>query len=101
PEALPEIAEQPFEGMLQEVWRTGIDNIGNAIPAELFVDGKLQLYYFDYAYLAVKDEFGNVYAIYHTARDVTEKVNNLEELKLAREKEEALKREQALNEALA
>ncbi|MBG6234324.1 PAS domain S-box-containing protein [Pedobacter sp. CAN_A7] len=101
PEALPEIAEQPFEGMLQEVWRTGIDNIGHAIPAELFVNGKLQLYYFDYAYLAVKDESGEVYAIFHTARDVTEKVNNQEELKAAREKEEILKREQALNEALA
>jgi PAS domain S-box-containing protein len=101
PEALPEIAEQPFEGMLRQVWRTGVDNIGSAIPAELLVQGKLQLYYFDYAYKAVKDEFGQVYAIIHTARDVTEKVNNLEELKAAREKEEILKREQALNEALA
>ncbi|MFD2286703.1 PAS domain-containing protein [Pedobacter petrophilus] len=100
-EALPEIEDQPFLGMLQEVWRTGIDNVGTAIPAELLVDGKLQHYYFDYAYRAVKDENGQVYAIFHTARDVTEKVNDREELKVAREREELLEREQALNEELA
>lgn len=100
-EALPEISEQPFVAMLQQVWRTGIDNIGQAIPAELLVDGRLQLYYFDYAYLAIKDEQGSVYAIMHTAKDVTEKVQDQQELKLAREREELLEREQALNEELA
>lgn len=73
-EALPEIANQPFSKMLQEVWRTGIDDIGEAIPAELVVDGKLQLFYFDYAYRAVKNSAGAVYAILETARDVTETV---------------------------
>jgi len=100
-EALPEIEDQPFLGMLQEVWKTGIDNVGTAIPADLLIDGKLQRYYFDYAYRAVKDENGQVYAIFHTARDVTEKVNDREELKVAREREELLKREQVLNEELA
>ena len=100
-EALPEIEDQPFLGMLQEVWKTGIDNVGTAIPADLLIDGKLQRYYFDYAYRAVKDENGKVYAIFHTARDVTEKVNDREELKVAREREELLKREQVLNEELA
>ncbi|WP_432708191.1 PAS domain-containing protein [Pedobacter sp.] len=101
PEALPELAEQPFEGLLRGVWQTGEDNIGNAIPAKLLVDGELKLFYYDFVYHAVKDEFGIVYAIYHTARDVTEKVINQEELSAAREKEEILKREQTLNEALA
>ncbi|MEJ2880511.1 ATP-binding protein [Pedobacter sp. GR22-6] len=99
--ALPEISDQPFVEMLQEVWNTGIDNVGEAIPAELFVDGKLQLYYFDYAYLAIKDEKDEVYAIMHTAKDVTEKVYNEEALEKAREKEALLLREQALNEELA
>jgi PAS domain S-box-containing protein len=73
-EALPEIANQPFSKMLQKVWRTGIDDIGEAIAAELVVDGKLQLFYFDYAYRAVKNSAGEVYAILETARDVTETV---------------------------
>jgi PAS domain S-box-containing protein len=60
--------------MLQKVWRTGIDDIGEAIAAELVVDGKLQLFYFDYAYRAVKNSAGEVYAILETARDVTETV---------------------------
>jgi len=79
-EALPEIANQPFVEMLQGVWRSGIDDIGDAIPAELIVDGKLQLYYFDYAYLAVKNSAGAVYAIYHTATDVTETVRGRQAL---------------------
>lgn len=42
-DALPEIANQPFLKMLQHVWRSGIDDVGEAIPAELVVDGKLQV----------------------------------------------------------
>ena len=100
-DALPEIANQPFLRMLQEVWRSGIDDVGEAIPAELIVEGKLQLYYFDYAYRAVKNSEGAVYAIYHTASDVTEQVNSREELERARAQEGLLEREQALNEELA
>jgi len=100
-EALPEISNQPFVAMLKEVWNTGVDNVGKAIPAELFVDGRLQQYYFDYSYLAVKDENGKVYAIYHTAKDVTQKVLDRKELEEARERQELLEREQRLNEELA
>lgn len=100
-EALPEISNQPFVGMLQEVWNNGVDNIGKAIAAELIVDGKLQLYYFDYSYIAVKDAQGTVYAIYHTAKDVTREVLDQRELQVARKREELLEREQAMNEELA
>lgn len=100
-QALPEISNQPFVRMLQQVWKTGIDDIGKAILANLVIDGKLQRFYFDYEYLAIKDESGEVYAIMHTATDVTEKTINRETLALAREKEEMLMREQALNEELA
>ncbi|MDQ1096766.1 MULTISPECIES: PAS domain-containing sensor histidine kinase [Chryseobacterium] len=100
-EALPEISNQPFVGMLKEVWNTGVDNIGKAIPAELMVGGKLQLFYFDYSYVAVKNEEGAVYAIYHTAKDVTQEVLDQEELQVARKREELLEIEQTLNEELA
>jgi len=79
-DALPEIADQPFLQMLQEVWRTGVDDVGEAIPAKLVVDGRLQLFYFDYAYRAVKNPDGEVYAILQIATDVTEKVNSRQEL---------------------
>lgn len=100
-QALPEISNQPFVMMLQQVWNTGINDVGKGIPADLFVDGKLQRFYFDYEYLAIKNELGEVYAILHTATDVTEKTLNREALALAIEKELMLKREKALNEELA
>ncbi len=100
-EALPEIEKQPFVKMLQQVWRSGIDDVGEAIPAELIIDGRLQLYYFDYAYRAVKNNEGAVYAIFHTAKDVTEKINSRQKLELAKQQEQRFEREQALNEALA
>lgn len=100
-EALPEIKDQPFVSMLQAVWRTGIDDIGKAIPAELMIDGVLKRFYFDYSYIAIKDAAGAVYAILHTAKDVTDKILNIEILQYAHENEEALRKEQVLNEELA
>jgi PAS domain S-box-containing protein len=99
-EALPEIGNQPFEEMLRQVWITGIDDVGEAILADLVVDGKLQRFYFDYAYRAIKDDQGQVYAIMHTAHDVTEMVENRELVESAKEKDTMLKREQMLNEEL-
>jgi PAS domain S-box-containing protein len=100
-EALPEISDQPFLEMLQRVWKTGVDDIGKAIPAELFLDGRKQLFYFDYQYRAVRDGEGTIYCILHTATDVTEKINNRELIEKAVEREVLLQREQALNEELA
>lgn len=99
--AVPELQGQPFIAMLQEVLRTGIVNSGNAVAAELFIDGKLQTFYYDYEYRPIKNEKGETYCILHTANDVTELVHNREALGLARKKEEILEREQALNEELA
>lgn len=64
--------------MLQQVWLTGVDDVGEEIPAELVVDGRLQRYYFDYEYRAIRNNQGEVYAIMHTAMDVTERVKNKE-----------------------
>jgi len=100
-EALPEIANQPFLQMLQQVWKTGTDDVGEGVPAELVVDGSLQLFFLDYAYRAIKNDKGEVYAILHTATDVTTKINNKQELERARDRAELLEREQALNEELS
>lgn len=100
-EALPEIKNQPFMQMLRNVLNTGIDDIGTAIPAELLVGGKLQLFYFDYEYRAVKDKDGQTYCILHTAEDVTGRELNKQALQKAQEQEIALEKEQVLNEQLA
>lgn len=99
--AVPELQGQPFIGLLQEVLRTGITNSGTGIAAELMINGELQTFYYDYEYRPIKNENGETYCILHTANDVTELVNNRHALDLARIKEEAFEREQALNEELA
>jgi PAS domain S-box-containing protein len=100
-EALPEIKDQPFVEMLRAVLTTGIDDIGEGIKADLEVDGRLQTFYFDYEYRAVKNDRGEVYAILHTATDVTERVIGKEAIQDAKLKEEQLQREQMLNEELS
>ena len=100
-EAMPELAGQPFVGMFARVWREGITISGSDTPAEIRVDGKLDTYYFDFEYRAVKDENGRVIAVLHTATDVTERYLNRRELEEASLNRQLLIREQSLNEQLA
>lgn len=93
-EALPELKDQEFPGLLRRVLASGITYKGISAPAELYVNGKQTLSYFDFVYRAVKNEAGQVYCILHTTTDVTEKVlnrNTIQESKI---------REQNLNEEL-
>lgn len=98
---IPELKGQPFIKQLQSVWLTGNTVTGTGIPAELPWNGKLQIRYYDYEYRAIKHPSGEVYCILHTATDVTDRVLGLEAQQREREKQEALDREQALNEELA
>jgi PAS domain S-box-containing protein len=99
--ALPELAGQPFIEILQKVWRSGITYRAREESAVLFIDGKLQTYYFDFVYEALKDDQDKVYCILHTASDVTERVLNRTVLSDAAQSQEALLREQEVNEELA
>lgn len=99
-EAMPELSGQPFLEMFAKVWREGITIKGNDTPAEIVVDGVLNIYYFDFEYRAVKDNRGQVTAILHTATDVTERFLNRRELEEASQNRELLIREQSLNEQL-
>lgn len=100
-EAMPELRDQPFLEMFARVWRQGITIKGSDTAAELLVDGRLETFYFDFEYRAVKDGTGQVIGILHTATDVTERVLNRLELQQAVQNRELLQREQSLNEELA
>lgn len=100
-EALPEIKNQPFMAMLKAVMLTGITDAGEAIRADLVVGGILQTFYYDYEYRAVKDADGKIYAVLHTAKDVTDLVKQRETVNLLKSKEEQFLREQELNEELS
>ncbi len=94
-EAVPELKLQPFVNLLKEVWRTGGTYKAKDTAAVLKVEGKMQVFYFDFVCRAVKDSAGKVYCILHTAVNVTEQYNNRQAIR------DAGKKEQALNEELA
>lgn len=92
--AIPEMKGQPFTQILKDVWETG--KIYEAIDtrATLEIDGKMVTSYFDFTYQPIFDKEGNVYCIYHTAADVTARVQAWD---LVHEKEEY---EQHINDEL-
>ncbi len=100
-DALPELKGQPFIEMFKRVWNEGITISGTDTPADLIVDGELRTVYFDFEYRAIKNAEGKTICILHTATDITDRFLGKQALEHALEKEEALQREQALNEELA
>ncbi|WP_129714038.1 PAS domain-containing protein [Pedobacter sp. SYP-B3415] len=74
-EAVPELAEQVFIGLLKNVWRTGETYSGSQMPATLLRNGLPTQRYFDFEYRAVKDHAGKTRCILHTATDVTDGVH--------------------------
>ncbi|KRT17415.1 hypothetical protein ASU31_07030 [Pedobacter ginsenosidimutans] len=100
-DALPELKGQPFIEMFRKVWLEGLVISGKDTAADLVVDGKLQTFYFDFEYRAIKNDAGKTICILHTAIDVSERVLRQQAVEQALEREEALQREQTLNEELA
>lgn len=100
-EALPELKGQPFIDMFKRVWNEGLTIKGSDTAATLNIDGILKTFYFDFEYRAIKNKAGDVICILHTAIDVTDRFLKQEAERLSTEKQEALEREQALNEELA
>jgi len=74
-DALPELKEQPFLQLLNEVYQTGVPYIAKEDKVHLTNKGVLQTYYFDFIYKPLKDSNGKVWAILNNATDVTELVN--------------------------
>ncbi len=99
--AVPELVGQPFIQQMRDVITTGHNFLGQNVPAQLQIDGRLQTRYYNYEYRALKNANGQIYAMLHTATDVTEKV--LGEQAIAHEQQHLLNiaNEQALNEELA
>jgi len=81
-DAVPELRNQPYLNILDDVFTKGIVHTDYESPAELHRNGVLGTYYFDFTYKPLFNSEGEVYAILEMAVDVTEKVNakrNLQE----------------------
>lgn len=93
--ALPELEGQPFISLFEKVWDEGITITGTDTPADLYVDGQLQTFYFDFEYRAIKDGKNRTYCILHTATDVTARF-------IAQQREQSMAEElRTMNEELS
>lgn len=74
-EALPELADQPFPGLLTRVLGTGEPYTGREVLARLArtTGGPLEDRYFDFSYIPIEDASGAPYGVYVHAVDVTDR----------------------------
>ena len=84
-EALPELEGQPFLGILDEVFTTGIPYEAKAVRADLVIDGVLETHYFDFTYKPLRNAAGEVFAIMNMAVAVTEQVLSRQNLEASQQ----------------
>ena len=73
-EVFPELRGQPFPSYFNAVYTTGISYTGVEEKTDLIINGKLQTFYFNFTYKALRDKEGNIYGIHDTVIDVTRQV---------------------------
>jgi PAS domain S-box-containing protein len=73
-EALPEITEQGFDRLLQQVYSSGVPFNGSEVPVQLMRFGKPEIVYLNFIYQPLKNENGQTEGIIGAGIDVTEQV---------------------------
>lgn len=73
-EVLPELTDQPFPRLLDEVFTTGKPYYGKEEKAVIIKDGIPQEIYYHYAYQAIQEPNGPVTGVNIMATDITEQV---------------------------
>ncbi|MDB5252936.1 MAG: hypothetical protein JWP27_2105, partial [Flaviaesturariibacter sp.] len=73
-DVLPELDNQSIFSQLDEVFTSGVAFHAKYQRVDLFVDGALRPYYFNYSFTPVFDADGQVYGVMNTAADVTDLV---------------------------
>ena len=71
-EVLPELDNQEIFGQLHEVYDTGIPYHARNRRVDLFVDGKMQSFYFNYSFTPIYDAAGKIYGVMNTAAETTD-----------------------------
>lgn len=93
--AIPELEDQPFLAILQEVWRTGKSYSVTEAPARLIKNGVQVTDYFDYEYRALLDQNNKTWCILNTARNVTLRRQHQQQIREKEKKEQGLMEEMA------
>lgn len=89
-DALPEIKDQPFLDLLDNVYTTGKTFHGYDVPAKLEYNGELKEVYFDFIYSALRDGNGEINGVLVIANDVTERVETVRKIAASEAKFRAL-----------
>ncbi|MET0961721.1 MAG: response regulator [Noviherbaspirillum sp.] len=85
-EALPEVVEQGFITLLDEVYATGEPFVGKEIQLRLQAgDGARRTVLLDFVFQPIRDASGTVAGIFVQGVDVTEQTANAERLRIAQE----------------
>ncbi|GLU52606.1 PAS domain-containing sensor histidine kinase [Dyadobacter frigoris] len=71
-EALPELKDQSFIPLLENVYSTGKPHIGQSMLAKLFRNETLEDVYFDFVYTPVRDNYNQVNGVLVLAIEVTQ-----------------------------
>ena len=85
-EALPELENQPFLQILDDIFETGKPYAASGSRADLMIDGVLETFYFDFSYKPLRNSTGEIYAILNMAVDVTEQVKSRQALEQSEER---------------
>lgn len=84
-EALPEVAGQGLEALLDDVFATGTPHVGSELPVSLDRAGRRDLVYFNFVYAPVREPSGEVRGVIVVATDVSEQVQMRERAETERQ----------------
>jgi PAS domain S-box-containing protein len=82
-DALPELAGQGFDELLNEVIKTGIPFLATEQPVDIIEDGQLTKIYVDFTYQPKKELDGSITGVLVLATDVTPQVQSREKIREA------------------
>ncbi len=92
-EAMPELRDQVFRSLLDDVYRTGVPLVGKETPARLDRgNGASETVYFNFAYSPFRNMEGDVEGIFVIASDVSDQVLARHEVNQLREAAEGANR---------
>ncbi|WP_104381811.1 ATP-binding protein [Sphingobacterium sp. HMA12] len=78
--AMPELKDQPYLELLDQVFLSGDTYVGDTALVTLKTDGAFNDHYFDFIYEPLKDEDGNTESIIVIANEVTDRIRQKERL---------------------
>ncbi|QDK80101.1 PAS domain-containing sensor histidine kinase [Spirosoma sp. KCTC 42546] len=84
--AIPEMEGQPFLGILDDVFTTGIPFASNNTPATMVVDGITKTVCFDFSFKPIRNHQGVVYGIIATGIEITQQVADRQALQHSEER---------------